>query len=92
LKKLHAALVSAIETDSIARKKPSHHCGKGRKSGSKKKMCVIRHKYPCVTCSFRHRQEFCQAIEEILSITVVYKYLSTLYPPDHNVVQNTWRV
>ena len=39
-----------LETDDIVRKEPSHHWGKGRKSGSKQKICVIRHKHPCVTC------------------------------------------
>jgi len=34
----------------------------------------------------------CQAIEEIPSIPVVYEYLSTLYPPDHDVMQHTGRL
>jgi len=34
----------------------------------------------------------CQAIEEILSIPVVYEYLSTLYPPDYDVVQHAGRL
>jgi len=55
-------------------------------------MCVIRHEYPCVTGRFSHGQEFFQAIEEILSIFIIPEYLSTLYPTDHNMVQNTWSV
>jgi len=55
-------------------------------------MGVIRHEHPCVTVRFSRWQEFCQAIEEILSILIVYEYLSTLYPTDHDMMQNTGRV
>ena len=37
-------------------------------------------------------QEFCRTIQEIVSILIVYEYLPTLYPPDHDVVQDTGRV
>ena len=80
------ALVAAIKTDRVASKKLSHDCGKGDKTGSNQKMCMILHKHPCVTVRFSRRQEFCQTIEEILSISIVSKYLPTLYSTDHDMV------
>ena len=47
-------------------------------------MGVIRHERPCVTVRFSLRQEFRLLIEEIMAIFIVYKYPSTLYPPDRN--------
>ena len=55
-------------------------------------MSVILDENPCVTGRFSLGQEFCQAVQEILSIPVVYEYLSTLDSPDHDVVQDTGRV
>ncbi len=86
------ALVAAIKTDDVARKEPSHYCRKGDTSGSKQEMGVNCHKHPCVTVRFSLRQEFRQSIKEILAISIVEKYLSALYPPDHDMMQNAGRV
>lgn len=83
---------SGIKAHSIASKEPSHHCSKGSNSRSKQKMGVVRDEHPRITVRLSLRQEFCQAIEEIPSIPVVYEYLSTLYPPDHDVMQHTGRL
>jgi hypothetical protein len=92
LKQLSVTLVPEVKTDGIARKEPSHQRSKGSKSCSKQKVCMILDEYPCVTGCFSLGQEFCQALKEILSIPIVYKYLSTLYPPNHDMVQNTGSV
>jgi len=34
-------------------------------------------------------KQLSQAIQKVLPILLVSKYLSTLYPPDHNVMKNT---
>jgi hypothetical protein len=83
------ALVPSIKTDGVARKESSHYRRKGDSSGSKPEMGVIWHEHPCVTVRFSLRQEFRQSIKEILAIPIVEKYLSTLCPPDHDMVQNT---
>ena len=49
---------------------------------------MIRDEHPCVTGRCKSREGVCQTIKEILSIPVIYEYLSTLYPPDHDVVQD----
>ena len=80
LKQMPMTLVTAIKADSIAGKKPSHHRGKGNNPRSKQKMGVVGDKHPRLTAGLRLREDFCQAIEEILSIPVGYEYLSTLSP------------
>ena len=55
-------------------------------------MGMVLYEHPRITGSLSLGQEFCQAIEKIFSIPVVYEYLSTLYPPDHDVMQHTGRV
>ena len=44
---------------------------------------------PRVTGSFSLGQELRKTLKEILPVPVVYEDLSTVYPPDHDVVQNT---
>jgi len=53
---------------------------------------MIWDEHPCVTGSFSLGEEFQKALEEILPVPVVYEDLSTLYTPDHDVVQDTGRV
>ena len=53
---------------------------------------MVRDEHPCVTGRLSLGQEFCQTIKEIRSIPVIYEYLSTLYPTDHDMVQHTGRV
>ena len=36
-------------------------------------------------------QELSQVVQHIFPILIICEYLSTLYPPDHDVVQNTGR-
>ena len=55
-------------------------------------MGVVRDEHPRVTVRLSLGQDSCQTIQEIPSIPVVYEYLSTLYPPDHDVMQHTGRV
>ena len=89
LKQLAVALVAVIKTDGVTREEPSHHRGKGCQTRSEKKMGMIRDEYPCVTGRLGLGQEFSQPIEHILPIPIIYEYLSTLNPTDHDVMQDT---
>ena len=53
---------------------------------------MIGYKHPGITNRFRLRQNFIQARQEILSICLSSEYFSTLYPPNHDVVQHSGRV
>jgi hypothetical protein len=55
-------------------------------------MGMIGYKHPGITNRFRLRQNFIQARQEILSICLSSEYFSTLYPPNHDVVQHSGRV
>jgi len=55
-------------------------------------MGVIRKQYPPITGRFGFSKQLSQAIQKVLPILLVSKYLSTLYPPDHNVMKNTGSV
>jgi len=73
-------------------KQSSHQCGQWYQASSKKKKGMIRDEYPCVTGRFRLGQEVCKTLKKILAIFVVSEYFATLYPPDHDVMQNTGSV
>ena len=92
LKKLAVAFVPVVEADCVSSKKSSHQAGKWYRSGAKKKMSMIGYQNPRVARGFRLRNKHCKALHNILVIFRVQEYLTTLYPPDHDVVQNTRRV
>jgi hypothetical protein len=52
-------------------------------------MGMIREEYPPITARLGFMKQLSQTIKEVLPILVVSKYLSTLYPPDHDMVHNT---
>jgi hypothetical protein len=55
-------------------------------------MGTIMDKYPCITGRFRLGQQFREAFKEILAILIIKEYLAALYPPDHDVMQDTGNV
>ena len=55
-------------------------------------MGMVGDEPPCVTGGLGLGKELSQAVQHILLILIIYEYLSTLYPPDHDVVQDTGRV
>jgi len=58
----------------------------------KQKTGMVRDEYPCLTGHLSLGQELCQAIEKTLSVPFIQEYLSTLYSPDHDVMQHAGRV
>jgi len=62
---------------------------KGVPDQLEKKMGMIRDEYPCIIDRFRLGKKFRKAFKKILQILVIQEYLATLYPPDHNVMQDT---
>jgi hypothetical protein len=52
-------------------------------------MGMIGDEYPCIAGCLGLGQEFCESLKEIFPILVVSEYLTTLYPPDHDVMQYT---
>ena len=70
LKKMAVAFVAEIKADSVSRKEPSHDGGNGNEPCAKEEMGVVGHEHPCVTSSLTWRQEFREALEEILRIPV----------------------
>jgi len=69
---------------------PPHCSGKGYQASSEKKMGMIRDEYPCITGSFfRLGQQFRKAFKKILAVLIIQEYLAMLYPPDHDVMQDT---
>jgi len=91
LKKLATALIAAVKADGVTRKQSSHERGKVGEPCAKKNMGVIGEKNPCVTGGLGLGQELRESLQEILPVPVVYEDLSTLYTPDHDVVQDTGR-
>lgn len=87
-----AASVAAVKAESVSRKEPSHDGGKGKGSCSKEEMGMIVDEHPCVAGGFTLRQEFGEALQEILPVPVVDEYPSALDTSDHDVVQDTGRV
>ena len=53
---------------------------------------MVREERPCVTGGLSLGQELSQAVQHIFPIFIIREYLSTLYPPDHDLVQDTGRV
>jgi hypothetical protein len=80
--------VTAIETDGIPRKEPSHQAGQRHSSGAQKEVCVVRQQGPGVANRFRLREQKRQAIHKIVVISQAQKYLATLYPSDDDMVQD----
>jgi hypothetical protein len=89
LESLPTAIVSSIKIDNLSCKQSSHELGKGGSSGSEKKMGMIWHESPCVADRFRLWQQCRQTLEKIFAILITEKYLTTLYPSDHDMRQYT---
>jgi two-component sensor histidine kinase len=58
----------------------------------RKKMAMVLKQSPGITRRLRFREKDCQPLRKVFVILRAQKYLSTLYPADHDVVQNTWCV
>jgi hypothetical protein len=50
---------------------------------------MIENKRPWKTGCLGHGQEFFQTRQKFFPIVIVFKYLSSLYPPDDNVMHYT---
>jgi len=92
LKKLAVTFVPAVEADRVSSKESSHQPGKWYPTSAKKKMSMVRHQNPRIASGFRLRNKHGEAPQKILVIFRVHEYLTTLYPPDHDVVQHTGRI
>ena len=88
LKELSASFVPVIEINSISGQESSHQGGDRHAAGSEKKMGMIGNKRPCKTGCFCHGQEFFQTCQKIFPVVIVFKYLSSLDPPDDDVMQH----
>lgn len=86
LKKMAVASVAEVKADSVSRKEPCHDGCKGNESCPKEEMGVVGDEHPCVTGSFTWREEFGEALKEILPIPVVYENISALDTSDHDMV------
>jgi len=86
------AFVPAIETDRIFSKKSSHQARKGRRPRAEKKVSMVWYQDPRIASRFHLRKKHCEALNKVLVIVLPQEYLATLYPPDHDVVQDTGRV
>jgi len=89
LKKMPVAFVPPLETDRISGQQPSHQARKGHRPRAEKKVSVIGHQEPRIARALHLRKQHCQPLYKVLVIVPVPEYLATLYPPDHDVVQNT---
>jgi len=49
-------------------------------------MGMVANKRPGITRRPGLRQKLRKTIQDILAIIIIYEYLSTLYPPDHDVM------
>jgi hypothetical protein len=85
---LAITLVPAVKADRVSRKEPSHQGSQRNFAGSGKEMGMVGNENPGITCRLGLREQFCEAAEEIFAILVVSEDLSTLYPPDHDVMKN----
>jgi len=83
------AFVPPVETDRISGKQSSHQARKGHRPCAEKKVSVIWHQDPSIAERFHLRKKHCEALNKVLVIVLVQEYLATLYPPNHDVVQNT---
>ena len=54
-----------------------------------KNVIWVCNEHPSITGRPGLRQEICRALKKIFAILIFSKYLSTLYPPDHEAMQNT---
>ena len=50
-------------------------------------MGMVGNQHPGITCRLGLREQFCEAVEKIFAIPVVSEDVSTLYSPDHDVMQ-----
>ena len=82
-------LVPAVKADHVSRKKPSHQGSQRNFAGSEKEMGMVGNEHPGITCRLGLREQFCEAVEKIFAILVVSEDLSTLYSPDHDVMQDS---
>jgi hypothetical protein len=89
LEEVPVAFVPPIETDRIPGKQSSHQARKGHRPRAEKKVSVIWHQDPRIAGRFQLRKKHGEALNKILVIVLVQEYLATLYPSDHDVVQNT---
>jgi hypothetical protein len=89
LKEMPVAFVPPIKTDRISGKQSSHQPGKGHRPRAEQKVSVIWHQDPRIARRFHLRKKHCEALNKVLVIVLVQEYLAALYPPDHDVVQNT---
>jgi hypothetical protein len=55
-------------------------------------MGMVWEKGPRIAARFGFRQEIRKSSKKIIPIFIVPKYVPTLDPPNHNVVQDSWSV
>jgi len=89
LEKVATAMVPAIETDRISGKQSSHQARKGHRPRAEKKVSMVWDQHPRIASRFHRWKKHCEALNKVLVILLVQEYLATLYPPDHDMVQDT---
>ena len=83
------ASVPAVEADHVAGQQPSHHRGDGNLAGAHKEVGVVWQKRPGIAGGFSLQKKTSETLEKILPVPGISEDLSTLDPPDHDMVKNT---
>ena len=78
--------MSVVKANNITGEKPSHECGQWGRSGTKKKVGMIRQKSPRITACLCGGTEDLKPFNKILTIFIVSEYLPAFYPANHYMV------
>jgi len=81
------ATMATIELDSIARQKPSHDGGNGRKTGTHQKVHMVGYHRPCKTIGMRLNQHLAETVYKGVAIGIVPKDFSALDSTHDDVVK-----
>ncbi len=92
MKKLAASLMTVVEINGITGLKPTHQGGNGDSAGSKQEVGMIGNQRPGKTGCLGDRQKLLKTIQKVFSVVIISEYLSSLDPPDHDVMQGAGSV
>jgi len=89
LEELTCPAMAAVKGNNVPGQEFAHQESDTQGTAPEEEMSMIWEKCPRVARSFRLRKERCEAINEIVSISVAAEDVPSLDPPDHYMAQNT---
>ena len=81
--------VPAVKGDRITGEQSPHQGCQANRAGTKQKVGMVRHQHPRIAGRLRFGQQEGKSPDESIAIFIVFEYISTLYPTDHDMVHNT---